>query len=282
MDNTLFTATGCSRCKIARKFMDEHGIAYEEMDIKAEGKDPFAQFYRNHRSSVYRGKEGIEFPVFTDGTIIRQGAGVVIAFLHAGTKLDCFIGRSELSHGWMDGIHVSEGDPALADDLVDVLAYIRKNGMNLQLDTDGRNAQVLGRLLKEKLGDRAVMEVKGPLPLCSILLGEEIDPQEIRHTMELLTEFPEHRFETTVAPFFERAGESQSVRYLTPEEIGDTARWIKEITGSNKQPYVLRVFDPEGSPDPRFKSMHKLNSNDLLRYRSAARKHLVLTEIEKN
>ena len=88
MSNTIFTATGCSRCKIAKKFMDEHGIPFEELDIKAEGKDPFGQFYRNNRSSVYRGKEGIEFPVFTDGTIIRQGVGVVIAFLHAGTRLD--------------------------------------------------------------------------------------------------------------------------------------------------------------------------------------------------
>jgi hypothetical protein len=42
----------------------------------------------------------------------------------------------------MDGIHVSEGDPALTDDLVKVLRYIRKNGVNLQLDTDGRNASL--------------------------------------------------------------------------------------------------------------------------------------------
>jgi len=78
MGNTIFTATGCSRCKIAKKFMDEHAIPFQELDIKAEGKDPFGQFYRNNRSSVYRGKEGIEFPVFTDGTIIRQGVGVCL------------------------------------------------------------------------------------------------------------------------------------------------------------------------------------------------------------
>jgi len=280
--NTLFTATGCARCKIAKKFMEEHGIPFEEMDIRTEGKEPFAQFYRNNRSSVYRGKEGIEFPVFTDGTTIRQGVGVVIAFLHAGTMLDGFIGRSELSHGWMDGIHVPGGDPALTDDLMKVLGYIRKKGMNLQLDTDGRNARVLERLEKEKVGDRVVMEVKGPLSLYSVLLGEEIDPQEIHRTMERVTRFPEYRFETTIAPVFVQGVESGSTRYLTPEEIGDTAKRIKEITGSNKQPYVLRLFDPETSPDPRFKSMDKLNPNDLLRYRSAARKHLVLAEIEKN
>ena len=282
MGNTIFTATGCSRCKIAKKFMDEHGIPFQELDISAEGKDRFGQFYRNNRSSVYRGKEGIEFPVFTDGTIIRQGVGVVIAFLHAGTKLDGFIGRSELSHGWMDGIHVSEGDPALTDDLVGVLSYIRKNGMNLQLDTDGRNAQVLDRLLAEKLGDRVLMEVKGPLSLYGRMLGREIDPAEVKKSIELVTRFPEYRFRTTVGPVVRKEGEPPEISYLTSDEVAETARLIQESTGSYKQPYVLRIFEPEAASDERLRSVGKLTANDLFRHRSAARKFQVQTEIEKS
>ena len=281
MGNTIFTATGCSRCKIAKKFMDEHAIPFQELDIKAEGKDPFGQFYRNNRSSVYRGKEGIEFPVFTDGTIIRQGVGVVIAFLHAGTKLDSFIGRSELSHGWMDGIHVSEGDPALTDDLVRVLGYIRKNGINLQLDTDGRNAHVLDRLLAEKLGDRVVMEVKGPLSLYGRMLGREIDAEEVKKSIALVTRFPEYQFRTTVRPVARKEGDPET-GYLTPDEVAETAKLIQETTGSYKHPYVLRVFDAESFSDERLKSIGKLTSNDLLRHRSAARKFQVQTEIEKS
>ena len=282
MGNTIFTATGCSRCKIAKKFMDEHAIPFQELDIKAEGKDPFGQFYRNNRSSVYRGKEGIEFPVFTDGTVIRQGVGVVIAFLHAGTKLDSFIGRSELSHGWMDGIHVSEGDPALTDDLVRVLGYIRKNGINLQLDTDGRNVQVLDRLLAEKLGDRVLMDVRGPLSLYGRMLGREIDPAEVKKTMELVTRFPEYQFRTTVSPVVRKEGEPAETSYLTPDEVAETAKLIQESTGSYKQPYVLRIFEPESASDERLRSIGKLTSNDLFRHRSAARKFQVQTEIEKS
>jgi pyruvate-formate lyase-activating enzyme/glutaredoxin len=282
MGNTIFTATGCSRCKIAKKFMDEHAISFQEMDIKSEGKDPFGQFYRNNRSSVYRGKEGIEFPVFTDGTVIRQGVGVIIAFLHAGKKLDSFIGRSELSHGWMDGIHGSEGDPAMTDDLVRVLAYIRKNGINLQLDTDGRNAQVLERLLAEKLGDKVLMEVKGPLSLYGRMLGREIDPAEVRKTMELVTRFPEYQFRTTVGPVVRKEGEPPEISYLTADEVEETAKLVQEVTGSYKQPYVLRIFEPETASDERLKSVGKLSSNDLFRHRSAARKFQVQTEIEKN
>lgn len=281
MSNTIYSATGCMRCKIAKKFMDERGIAYQDLDIKAEGKEAFGQFYRTNRSAVYRGKEGIEFPVFTDGTVIRQGVGVVVAFLHAGTRLDGFIGRSELSHGWMDGVHVSEGDPALVEDLVTVLSYVRKNGISLQLDTDGRNAAVLERLLAEKLGDRVLMEVRGPLSLYGKILGREVDSEGVKKSMATVTQFPEHRFRTTVAPVVRQGGEAPEIGTLTPDEVAETAKLIQEATGSMKQPYILRVFDPAGASDERLKAVEKLTVNDLFRHRSAARKHQVLTEIEK-
>ena len=281
MSNIVYTATGCSRCKIAKKFMDERGITYRDFNIKADGKEAFGQFYRTNRNAVYRGKEGIEFPVFTDGAIIRQGVGVVIAFLHAGTRLDGFIGRSELSHGWMDGIHVSEGDPALTDDLVVVLGYIRKQGINLQLDTDGRNPHVLDRLLAEKLGDRVLMEIKGPLNLYGEMPDRAVDPAEVKESIEIVTRFPEYQFRTTVGPVVRTKEEPPEISYLTPDEVAETARLIQDSTGSHRQPYVLRPFDPESISDERLKAIGKLTSDDLFRHRSAARKFQVLTEIEK-
>ena len=103
MSLTLFTAAGCARCNIAKKFMREKNVAFEEHDAVGEGKERFGQFYRTHRSSVVRGREGIEFPVLADGDVVRQGVAAVIAYLHSGTGLDGFIGRSELSKGWVGG-----------------------------------------------------------------------------------------------------------------------------------------------------------------------------------
>jgi len=37
----LFTATGCMRCKIVKAYMAEYQIAFEELDINTNGKDPF-------------------------------------------------------------------------------------------------------------------------------------------------------------------------------------------------------------------------------------------------
>ena len=100
--------------------------------------------------------------------------------------------------------------------------------------------------------------------------------------MNLVTKFNECRFETTVAPILRRGEVPQSVGYLTPEEIAETARWLKEATGSGKQLYFLRLFDPKSCADERVRSAGKLPPDALFRYRTAARKHQVLTEIAKS
>ena len=281
MSHTIFTATGCARCKIAKTYMDQQGISYEELDIKGEGKEPFGQFYRANRSSIFRGKEGIEFPVLTDGSAIRQGVGVVIAYLQAGNELEGFVGRSELSKGWVDGLHISGGNPLLGDKFVSVLTFIKKSGLRLQLDTNGKNASLLERLLHEELGDRVIMDVKGPLTLYGRILGEDPESAEIQKTIGLVSKFPEYEFQTTVAPVIRKEGESPEISYLIPDEIGETARLIEEATRSKKQPYLLRVFDPETCKDERLKGVEGLSANTMFKYRSAARKHQVLTEIEK-
>jgi pyruvate-formate lyase-activating enzyme/glutaredoxin len=281
MSRILFTAAGCARCSIAKKFMQEIGIACEELDVTGDGKERFGQFYRANRGAIFRGRDGIEFPVLAEEAAIRQGVAVVIGYLHAGARLDGFIGRSALSKGWVGGLHVSGGDPAAADALAAVLGFLKQNGLKLQLDTDGRNASVLKTLLKQGLGDRVIMDLKGPQALYSAMVGEAIDEGEILRTMVLVTKFPECRFETTVAPVRRPGGDPVSVSYLTPAEIEETARWLKEVTGSHKQPYLLRPFGSQTCSDDGFKSMERLPADAPFRYRSAARRHQVLTESEK-
>ena len=281
MRHTLFTATGCLRCKITKRFMDEHKIDYEEIDIKGQGMDTFREFYGQNRKSVYRGKEGIEFPVYTDGTAIRQGVGRVIAYLQAGAKLDGFIGRSQLSKGWIDGLNVSNGDLTMATAFVGVLKILKKSGLKLQLDTNGKNASLLEHLLEHAIGDRVVMDVKGPLAIYRNLFGEEVDPMEIKKSIALVPKFPEYEFQTTIAPIIRREGETPEISYLAPEEISKTAKLIKDASGSQKHPYRLRLFDPDTCKDDRLKSIEELPYNAMFRYRTAAREHQVLAEIKK-
>ncbi len=280
MSLILFTATGCARCQIAKKFMREKDLGFAEHDAVGEGKELFGKFYRAHRAAIVRGAEGIEFPVLADGPEVRQGVAAVIAWLQAGARLDGFIGRSDVSRGWVGGLHVSKGDPAAMEDLVGVLGFLKRNGLKLQLDTDGRNAAVLEHLLAQGLGDRVVMELKGPRALYAAMTGGSIEPEEVHRSMVRVAGFPEHRFETTVAPVARTAEDSEGIRYLTPDEVAETALWLKTATGSHRQPYVLHVFDPQADPDDRFRSVEMLTPAVLLRHRSAARRHQVLTEIE--
>ncbi|MFO7708050.1 MAG: hypothetical protein R6V84_07735 [Desulfobacterales bacterium] len=276
MNPTLFTATGCARCNIAKKFMQEKRIAYIEHDALVEGKERFGQFYRSHRNAVVRGKEGIEFPVLVHGGVIRQGMAAALAYLQAGSALDGFIGQSDPAKGWVGGIHLSAGDSAAASELEAILEFLKNQGLRIRLDTDGRNADLLEHLRARGIGNRVVMEIRGPQELYGILMGCVVDPAEIGRSMEASAKFADRRFETRVAPFADSAGH---LRYLTPEEIAETACWLKEVSGSSKQPYFLKWFDPAACSNRTLKALETLPREALFRYRTAARRHQVFTEI---
>jgi pyruvate formate lyase activating enzyme len=278
MANQIYTATGCVRCKITKQFMQENTISYEEYDFKAEGKEAFSQFYRANRKDIFRDKDGVEFPVFTDGQVIRQGLSVIVGYLVAGDDLSGFIGRSLLHGEWIDGFDLSGGDPQQAQGLITVLRHLKKNGLKIQLTTSGKNASVLEAVLNQKLGDRVIMDVKGPAALYGRLAGEAIDSDEISRSIALATRFPEFAFTTTVAPV---AREDETVSYLTPEEIGETAKMIETASGSKKNPYRLKRFALHALEDDAIKSVDPLPDSAMFKYRTAARRYQVMTEIEK-
>jgi len=278
MSNTIYTATGCARCKITKRYMKSQGIFYDEFDIKAEGKDAFAKFYRENRNRIYRDKDGVEFPVFTDGDAIRQGVGVIIGYLTAGDKLKGYIGRSKLHGEWIDGFNVSGGNPALTDELIAVLAHLRQSGMKIQLTGNGKNASVMEKLLANKIGDRFIMTVKGPADCYAQMLGEDVISDEISRSIYLATKFPDYKFITEIAPVIRKDG---SATFLTPEEIGEAAKMIEAATGSKKNPYFLCACPLETFNNVRFNTLEPLPDTAMFKYRTAARRFQVMTEFEK-
>lgn len=279
MSNTIYTATGCTRCKIVKDFMKKQGVDYVEKNIKEDGNKDFREFYRKNRKSIFRGSMGVEFPVFTDGEKIRQGIGAAIAYIYAGEKLDKFFSVGTLHKEWVDGIHVSTGKPEYAEDFLEVLRYLKKNNMKLQIDTNGLNSNILKQIFDEKLADKVIMNVVGPENLYSDILGKDIDFNEIKNTIELVPKFPEYQFQTTIVPVLRQENE---ITYMTKNELSETAKMIKEITGSMKNPYLIKFFNPKEAEDERLKSMAALPQEKLLSYRTAARSYQVFTEVEKN
>lgn len=279
MSYVLFTATGCTRCKIVKKFMTDHGIAFEEKDMKAEGKDDFKKFYSANRCFITRGQDGVEFPVLTDGEEIRQGIGASIAYLSAGKRLDGFFCVGTLHKEWVDGIHPCSGNLENADEFIQVMRYLKKSSMKLQVETSGRNSHVLKQILEEGLADKVVMNVVGPTALYSKILRKPVVESDILKSIPLVAQFPSYQFQTTVAPIIRQEGDVPEISYLTPAEIGEIAKLIEEGTGNKKNPYLIRLFKSSESKDERLKSIEPLSS--LFPYRTAARAYQVLTELEK-
>ena len=109
MNIILYKAPNCLRCNIVKSYLEANGIPYEKFDL-ADDKDIVNKFYRDNRARLYRNPEGVEFPMFheTEGDVILQGTGVVLAWLLAGNALDSCVTRSDLLHGWISGLYVSQ------------------------------------------------------------------------------------------------------------------------------------------------------------------------------
>ena len=271
MRNLIFTATGCARCKITKLFMQQKNIDYDEFDIKAEGKDAFANFYRKNRKDIYRDADGVEFPVFSDGSAIRQGVSVVIGYLIAGDGLTGFIKRSALHGEWIDGFDISGGNPANGEHLLQVLAFLKQNGLKIQATTEGHNATLLEQMISRGLPDRIIMRVRGPAAIYEKLTGASIGRDELSKSITLTAKCKEYQFYTEVDTMEREDG---TVGYLTPEEIAETAQLIEKATGSKKHPYQICQVEPQKA------NVEPLPAGALFKYRTAARRYMVMAEIK--
>jgi pyruvate-formate lyase-activating enzyme/glutaredoxin len=282
MSTTLFSATGCVRCKVIRQFMEERSLAFQDHDALGEGREAFRAFYQGNRPHIHRGPDGIEFPVYSDGDVILQGLAPILGHLVAGPALKGFFKPGVLHGEWVDGIDLSGGDPAGGEPLLDVLQHLKKQGFKLQVETNGLHAALLKATLERSLADRVVMFVKGPLELYGLILQQAVDPEEITESIALVATCSDHRFVTTVEPIVREGGEPAGISYITPEEVGEAARLIRSVTGDTRQPYFLRLFDPKHADDERLKAFEALPPNAIFPYRTQARRHQVKTEIVKD
>ena len=282
MSITIYSATGCVRCRVVKQLLNERGRTYQDHDALAEGKEAFRSFYQKNRQKIYRGPEGVEFPIYYDGDVIRQGLPAVAAHLIGGPALNGFFKPGTLHGQWLDGIYISNGDPAWGEDLLEVLAFLKKQNFKIRIDTNGLNADLLASVLERGLADRVIMEVKGPVELFDSFFKHPVDPAEIKRSIALVAKCSDYEFVTTIAPVERQSGDAGQISYITPAEVGETANLIKQAAGDNRQPYGLRFFDPESASDERMRTLESLSQSALFKYRSEARKHQFKTEILKD
>ena len=273
MKPLLYTAKGCWNCGIVKTWLDRKGIAYEERDFQGDGKSDFVRFYREHLADIHRGPDGVAFPIYFDGEAVKQGPGVIIAWLRAGRRLDGYVTHAVRSKGWIDGLTVSGGSPSAGDDFLWVLRELKSQGLSLQVDTDGRNSRVLETVVKEGLADDLVFHLRGDIAVYQRLFDGDNTPEDIRTSLRLLTDAPAGRTVLLVAPVPDAGG---IWRYLTLGEAERAAALVAETTGNRRFPFAVRLVAPGSRID-----VTALPASTGFQYRTAVRGHMVAAELEK-
>jgi len=141
---------------------------------------------------------------------------------------------------WVDGVVICGGEPTRELDLVPFLEKIKERGLSVKLDTNGSSPDLLRELNKQGLVDYVAMDVKGPANLYAKLVGKDfVDMRDyVEKGIGVVSNFPDYEFRTTIVPIFEEG----KMRWMTPEEIGETAKIISDITGKHQPKYFLQKF----------------------------------------
>jgi hypothetical protein len=271
---TLFTAAGCVRCGIAASFMDERGMAYDKPDALGQGKDAFIQFYREHRSAVTRGPDGIAFPILFTGDTVVQGLGPVLAFLQAGAALGCFVTLDHSPHGWISGLDLSARPMPDGTDFLAIARFLKQKCLNIQVDTCGRNPHILTSVITEGLCDKGVFTLHGPASRYEDLTGWPLDEPDLSESLSLMASLKDYTILLPVQPVATPQGPGMSI---TPEEAARAAALVEAATGSKKHPFFIQPVAPREEDA----GLAPLTPPQLFKYRTLCRRFMVMADIRK-
>lgn len=270
MSIILYTAPNCLRCSIVKAFLTEQGLRYTTVDFKAEAP-VFNSFYRAQRSSIYRNAEGVEFPIYFDGNVVRQGAGIIIAHVLGQGALDLAVTPSKLLHGWISGLNVSLCPSEQADNFVQVVRRLKTGGLKVCVTTDGRQPELLKQILPDL--DRCELKVVGDAEVYLALYGEALTVPDLSQSIALVTSLKDQQIFYSICAL--PRGEAKG--WATVDEAKAAAKMIAEASYKQLPCYV-------GLPDPelaKLVNLEPLPESALFKYRTALREYLFKADILK-
>ena len=274
MTTQLFTATGCHRCEIVKTVLKKEGIDYEEWNIREEGKDVFKTFYKENRKQIFRSKDGVEFPVLAIEGGIHQGLGPILAYaMDKNLLFHGFVTRAQAAPGWVNGLSLVPAECDILESFFDLMARFTAHGLNTRVVTHGSHPGFLERLLDRGYISRLDFQLLGPTAIYPTLTGKPMPPKDLNQSLALLAKAKDYTLILPVSPIKESDG---TWRWLTPEEAGQAAAIAAEASGSKTHPFVIRPVAP-----PKGSELAPLENKDFFKYRTATRRYMVKSEIEK-
>ena len=154
---------------------------------------------------------------------------------------------------WVERVVVTGGEPTINMSLFKLLGQLKREGMQVKLDTNGSNPAIVKGLVGEGLVDYIAMDVKGPVDRYSRWCGTHVDARKIRETIRFIMEgHVDYEFRMTVVPFLHRE-----------EDVYETASYIHEA-----KRFFIQEFRPECTLDPAYARIEPFSTERMQRMRS--------------
>ena len=145
-----------------------------------------------NRKAIYRNPKAWRFPLFDDGTVIKQGSGEVIAYLLSGHALE-ERGHAQRHCGWISGLYLSQCPAAGEDHFVELVQQLAKKGGLTVCATDGRTIPPCSeRLIGLNALAKVQLNIPGPASVYEALYGSAPTKDRLAKTIELVKAFPDH------------------------------------------------------------------------------------------
>lgn len=138
---------------------------------------------------------------------------------------------------WVNKVVVTGGEPTIHMGLYNVLGYLKREDIQVKLDTNGSSPSVLRGLVAEGLVDYIAMDVKGPLERYDTWCGTKVDIKKIEESIRFIMEGNvNYEFRMTVVPSLHRE-----------EDVYQVAEYLR---ASDK--FFLQEFKPRQCIDRSF------------------------------
>ena len=227
---TIFSSTGCIRCSIVKKYLEDNDISFTEYDIKIDdGNEKFKAFYKVNRQNVLRDNTGIFFPIVQDGGTIVQDAGASLDWLINKRALSASILPNNLGHGWIGKINISLVPHQYADSFFEILTRLKQGGLKIAAECTGENSILLERILTAKLVDKLSFNID----VASFIKKDEAYIQSFQRSVYVTDNY---HHSTKVKFFIDVALQNQKVSPSVFEEIAKT---MKDSCNNNRLPVFL-------------------------------------------
>lgn len=144
--------------------------------------------------------------------------------------------------GTLEGVVVSGGEPTLFDDLPEFMAYLKKLGYAVKLDTNGTRPDMISELIEKKLVDYIAMDLKAPLDKYNLITGVDTNPEILLKSMDIIRHSgAEYEFRTTYDKEVLTDQDIDTLKTLTKNDLYR----VQECLPVAKEKAALKVLHKE-------------------------------------